>query len=111
VGDGRYYTTSVANLVTISFVLGLLISIIFGFFSDAGRAISSWRAGKQARRREEFKEALERARSYELKGEREKAIDYANKLVRSAPDLEDAYLLAADLHLGAKDYDKAREIL
>jgi Tfp pilus assembly protein PilF len=111
VGDGRYYTTSVANLATISFVLGLLISIILGFFSDAGRAISSWRAGKQTRRREEFKEALERARSYELKGEREKAIEHANKLIRSAPELEDAYLLAADLHLGAKEYDKAREIL
>jgi tetratricopeptide (TPR) repeat protein len=111
IGGGRYYTTSVANLATISFVLGLLISIIIGFFSDAGRAIRSWRAGKQARRREEFKEALERARSYELKGEREKAIDYANKLIRSAPDLEDAYLLAADLHLSAKEYDKAREIL
>jgi Tfp pilus assembly protein PilF len=111
VGDGRYYTTSVANFVTIAFVLGLLIALIVGLFSDAGRAISSWRAGKQARRREEFKEALERARSYELKGEREKAIDYANKLIRSAPDLEDAYILAADLHLGAKEYDKAREIL
>ena len=111
VGDGRYYTTSVANFVTIAFMLGLLISVIAGFFTDAGRAISSWRAGKQARRREEFKEALERARSYELKGEREKAIEYVNKLIRSAPDLEDAYLLAADLHLGAKEYDKAREIL
>ena len=111
VGGGRYYTTSVANFIAISFVAGVLISVILGFFSDAGRAISSWRAGKQARRREEFKEALEKARSYELKGEREKAIDYANKLIRSAPDLEDAYLLAADLHLGAKEYDKAREIL
>lgn len=111
VGDGRFYTTSVANFVTISFLLGLLISVIIGLFSDAGRAITSWRAGKQARRREEFREALDRARSYELKGEREKAIDHANKLIRSAPDLEDAYLLAADLHLGAKEYDEARETL
>ncbi len=111
VGYGRYYTTSVANFATISFILGLLIAVVVGLFSDAGRAISSWRAGKQARRREEFKEALERARSYELKGEREKAIEHVNKLIRSAPDLEDAYLLAADLHLGTKDYDKAREVL
>jgi Tfp pilus assembly protein PilF len=111
VGYGRYYTTSVANFVTIAFMLGLLVAVIVGLFSDAGRAISMWRAGKQARRREEFKEALERARSYEMKGEREKAIDHANKLIKSAPDLEDAYLLAADLHLGAKDYDKARETL
>ncbi len=111
IGSGRYYTTSVANIVTISFVAGVLISVILGFFSDAGRAISSWRAGRQFRRREEFKEALEKARSYEMKGEREKAIEHVNKLIRSAPDLEDAYLLAADLHLGAKEYDKAREIL
>ena len=111
VGDGQYYRTSIANFVTISFVLGLLISVIIGLFSDAGRAIGSWRAGKRARRREELKEALERARSYELKGEREKAIEYANKLIKTAPDLEDAYLLIADLHLGAKEYDKARDIL
>jgi len=111
VGDGQYYQTSIANFVTISFVLGLLISVIIGLFSDAGRAIGSWRAGKRARRREEFKEALERARSYELKGEREKAIEYANKLIKTAPDLEDAYLLIADLHLGTKEYDKARDIL
>jgi tetratricopeptide (TPR) repeat protein len=111
VGDGRYYTTSVANFVTISFLLGLLISVIVGFFSEAGRAIGSWRAGKQARKREEFREALERVKSYELKGEREKAIDHANKLIKSAPDLEEAYLMAADLHLGAKEYDKSKEIL
>jgi len=111
VGGGRSYSTSVANFVTISFVAGVLISVILGFFSDAGRAISSWRAGKEVRRREEFKDALERARLYELKGEREKAIDHVNKLIRSAPALEDAYLLAADLHLGAKEYDKAGEIL
>jgi tetratricopeptide (TPR) repeat protein len=111
VGDGQFYQTSVANFVTIAFVLGLLISVVIGLFSDAGRAIGSWRAGKQARRREEFREALERARSYELKGEREKAIEYANKLIRTAPDLEEAYLLVADLHLGAKEYDKAREML
>ncbi|MBP1733141.1 MAG: hypothetical protein H6Q55_3570 [Deltaproteobacteria bacterium] len=111
VGDGQYYQTSIANFVTISFVLGLLLSLIIGLFSDAGRAIGSWRASKRARRQEEFKGALERARSYELKGEREKAIEYANKLIKTAPDLEDAYLLIADLHLGTKEYDKAREIL
>ncbi len=111
VGDGQFYQTSVANFVTIAFVLGLLISVVIGLFSDAGRAIGSWRAGKQARRREEFRDALERARSYELKGEREKAIEYANKLIRTAPDLEEAYLLVADLHLGAKEYDKARDVL
>src|SRR5271166_1627337 len=88
IGSGRYYTTSVANIVTISFVAGVLISVILGFLSDAGRAISSWRAGRQFRRREEFKEALEKARSYEMKGEREKAIEHVNKLIRSAPDLE-----------------------
>jgi Tfp pilus assembly protein PilF len=111
VGDGQYYQTSIANFVTISFVFGLLISVIIGLFSDAGRAIGSWRSAKRARRREELKEALERARSYELKGEREKAIEYANKLIKTAPDLEDAYLLIADLHLGTKEYDKARDIL
>lgn len=111
VGHGQYYITSVANFVTISFVFGLMLSVVVGFLFDAGRAISSWRAGKQARRLEELKEALERARSYELKGEREKAIEAANKLIKSAPDLEDAYLLIADLHLSAKEYDKARDIL
>jgi tetratricopeptide (TPR) repeat protein len=111
VGDGQYYQTSVANFVTISFVLGLLISVIVGLISDMGRGIRTWRAGKQARRREELVELLERARSYELRGEREKAIDYAEKLIKSSPDLEDAYLLVADLYLASKEHDKARETL
>jgi hypothetical protein len=79
---------SVAGFVVLSFVLGIIISIIVSFFFDVKSSIGGWVAGKQKRKVEEFKESLERAKAYDLRGDREKAIENLQKIIRTAPHLE-----------------------
>lgn len=111
VGYGKHYESSVADYVVFSFVLGVLVSIIFGFFYDIKSVIIDWRAGKRQRRKGELKELFEKAKSYDLKGEREKAIEQMNRIIRKAPDMEDTYLFLADLYVSIKELDKGVEVL
>ena len=84
-GGGQPIELSVASFVVLSFVLGIIISIIVSFFFDVKTGIGGWIAGKQKRKAEEFKESLERAKAYDLRGDREKAIENLQKIIRNAP--------------------------
>jgi tetratricopeptide (TPR) repeat protein len=111
VGNGKYYETSVADYVVVSFVFGVIFSIVLSLFFDLKKAFAGWRYDRKEKRREEFKDLLERAKAYDLKGDRDKAIEYLNRITRRAPDMEETYLLLAGLYTSMKEYDKAIEAL
>ena len=110
-GLGKFFEASVATYVMVSFVLGIIVSIIISFFYDVGKFISGWRGDKKERRRAEFKELLEKTKAYDLKGDREKAIEGLNRIIRKSPDIEESYMLLSDLYLSTKEFDKAIEVL
>jgi lipopolysaccharide biosynthesis regulator YciM len=110
-GGGQPIEMSVASFVVLSFVLGIIISIIISFFFDVKSSIGGWLAGKQQRKTEEFKESLERAKAYDLRGDREKAVENLQKIIRSAPYLEETYICLADIYTSMEEYDKAIETL
>ncbi|HPH41657.1 MAG TPA: tetratricopeptide repeat protein [Syntrophorhabdaceae bacterium] len=111
VGYGKHYETSVATYVVVSFVLGVIFSIIISFFYDIKRLVTDWREDRKEKRKDEFRDLLERAKSYEMRGDREKAIETLNKVTRKAPDIEETYMRLSDLYVSTKEYDKAIETL
>lgn len=110
-GYGKFYETSVAAYVVASFILGVIFSIIISFFYDLKKLIVGWREDRKGRKKDEFKELFEKAKSYEMRGDREKAIESLNRLIRRVPDMEDTYMHLSDLYVSAKDYNKAIETL
>ena len=110
-GSGRSYETSIANWVTVAFILGVIVSLMVSFFSDVRRGLQGWRQGKKEKRRGELKELFEKARAFGLKGEPEKALEQFNRLIRTSPDVEEAYSLMADIHIARKEFDKAADVL
>ena len=110
-GGARQIELSVTSFIFFSFVLGIIISIIVSFFFDVKTGIVSWIAGKQRRKVEEFKESLERAKAYDLRGDREKAIENLQKIIRSTPNLEETYVCLSDIYTSMEEYDKAIETL
>jgi tetratricopeptide (TPR) repeat protein len=110
-GAGKFFETSVATYVVASFVLGILISIIISFFYDMGRFISGWKEGKTGKRRQESKDFFEKARAYDLRGDREKAIENLNRIIRKTPDMEEPYMFLSDIYISMKEFDKAIEVL
>jgi tetratricopeptide (TPR) repeat protein len=110
VGFGRLETT-VTNYVAAAFVLGIIFSIIASFFTDARRGLAKWRSERKERRRNEAYELFEKAKLYEMKGEPEKAEEYINRVIRSVPDMEEPYLLLADMHAARGAPGKAIEAL
>ena len=89
VGFGKLETT-VTNYITGAFVLGIIFSIIASFFTDARRGIAKWRSERKERRRNEANDLFEKAKLYEMKGDPEKAEEYFNRVIMSAPDMEEA---------------------
>ena len=59
----------------------------------------------------EFKEFLEKAKSYDMRGDREKAIEHLEKLTRQVPYREEPYVALADIYVSMEEYEKALEIL
>ncbi len=110
VGFGKLETT-VTNYVAAAFVLGVIFSIIASFFTDARRGLAKWRSERKERRRNEANELFEKAKLYEMKGEPEKAEEYFNRVIRSVPDMEEPYLLLADMHAARGEPGKAVEAL
>ncbi|OPX98185.1 MAG: tetratricopeptide repeat protein [Syntrophorhabdus sp. PtaU1.Bin002] len=110
-GGQRPLQMSVAQFIVIAFALGIVTSIIVGFLDDIKNAITGWKKSRRDRRREEFKDLVQKARSYDLKGDREKAVEQLNRLARRAPDMEEAYTLLADIYVSMKEHDKAIEVL
>jgi tetratricopeptide (TPR) repeat protein len=67
--------------------------------------------GRKGRKTEEFKEFLEKAKSYDLRGDREKSIESLERIMRNAPYKEEPYLCLADIYSSMEDYAKATETL
>jgi tetratricopeptide (TPR) repeat protein len=111
VGFGKYYEDSVAYFVSIAFALGVMISVLSGFLHDIRNSIVSWREGRKERKRTEYRDIIEKARLYDKKGDREKALDSLNRLVKGAPDIEDPYTVLSDMYSSMKEYGKAIETL
>jgi predicted Zn-dependent protease len=102
---------SVSQFIVIAFALGMILSIFVGFVDDIKNAVRVWRKGKKEKRKDEFKALIEKAKSYDLKGDREKAIEQLNRIILRAPDVEEAYSFLADLYVSMKEFDKAIEVL
>jgi tetratricopeptide (TPR) repeat protein len=111
VGNGRYYEATVATYIAASLVLGVIISIIVSFFTDASRGIATWRREREERRKGEALDLFEKAKLFEMKGEAEKATDYFNRAIRTAPDMDEPYVLLADMYAGRGELERAGEIL
>ena len=111
VGYGKFYEMGVATYVVASFILGVIFSIIISFFYDIKRLVVGWKEDRKGKKKDEFKELLEKAKSYELRGDREKAIEALNKITRKVPDMEEPYMYLTDLYVSSKEYDKAIETL
>ena len=110
-GGARPIELSLAEFIIASFCLGVIISIIVSFFYDLKTAVTSWMAKRAQRRSEEYLELLEKAKHYDLKGDREKAIEHLDRLARRNPGREETYIALSDIYVSMEDYDKARETL
>lgn len=102
---------SVAQFIVIAFALGILVSIFVGFIDDIKNAVSVWRKKRDQREKDEFKALIDKAKSYDLKGDRDKAIEQLNRIILRAPNVEEAYSFLADLYVSTKEFEKAIEVL
>ncbi len=110
-GASQPVAMPIAGFVALSFVLGIILSIIVSFFYDIKSAIGRWILGRNERKQEELKDLLERAKSYDLRGDRDRAIEHTERIIRNAPQMEEAYLFLSDLYVSMEDYEKAMETL
>ncbi len=111
VGYGKFYEGGLADFVVLAFVLGVIASIVVSFFGDIRNAIVGWRERKKDKKRDEYRDIIEKARAYELKGDREKTIENLTRLVKRGPDIEEPYVVLADMYSSMKEFEKAVEIL
>lgn len=110
-GGQKALEMSAAQFIVIAFALGVLVSIFVSLIDDIKNAIGTWRKGKKEKKKDEFKTLIEKARSYDLKGDREKAIEHLNRIILRSPDVEEAYSYLADLYVSMKEFDKGIQIL
>jgi len=110
-GGHQALEMSVAQFIVIAFALGILVSIFVGIVDDIKNAVSIWNKERGQKKKDEFKALIEKAKSYDLKGDRDKAIEQLNRIILRTPDVEEAYSLLADLYVSMKEFDKAIEIL
>ncbi len=111
VGGGRFFEASIATHVVVGFLVGLLLSLVAGFFFDLKRFFEKWKIEREKRKKQEVQALLEKAKYYDSKGEREKAIEIINKLILKEPTAEDPYTLLSQIYSSSKDYQKALEVL
>ncbi len=111
VGFGKSYEDSVAHFVAISFALGMLVAFVIGFFHDIRNSLVAWRGRRKDKRFDEYRDVIEKARAYDLRGDREKAVESMSRLVKRGPDMEEPYLVLADMYSSMKEYNKAIETL
>ena len=110
-GGAQAIELSLAEFIIAAFVLGVIVSIIVSFFYDVKSTIASWVRKRNEKKHEEYSELLEKAKLYDHKGDREKAIEQLDRLSRRVPDKEEAYIALADIYTSMEDYEKARETL
>ncbi|MCX8111049.1 MAG: tetratricopeptide repeat protein, partial [Syntrophorhabdaceae bacterium] len=111
IGYGKYYETNISGFVVLSFILGILVSIVVGLFFDIKRVLYSWRQNRKERKMGEFTESFEKAKEYVLKGDKEKAIESLNRLIRRYPDIERPYTYLANIYISVKEFDNALDVL
>jgi tetratricopeptide (TPR) repeat protein len=111
IGRGRYYEMSVANYVAASFVLGAILSIIASFFTEISRGVATWQRKRDEKRTVEVRALFDKAKIYDLKGEPEKAAEYAQRVIRTFPDLEEPHMFLAEMHIARNEFDKANQVL
>jgi len=110
-GGQQALEMSVAQFVVIAFALGIIAAILVGLIDDIKKSVSVWKKEKKGKRKDEFMALIEKARSYDLKGDRNKAIEQLNRVILRAPDVEEGYSSLADLYVSMKEFDKAIEML
>ncbi len=110
-GGQQALEMSVAQFVVIAFALGIIVAILVGLIDDIKKSVSVWKKEKKGKRKDEFMALIEKAKSFDLKGDRNKAIEQLNRVILRAPDVEEGYLSLADLHVSMKEFDKAIEML
>ncbi|MCX7965849.1 MAG: tetratricopeptide repeat protein [Syntrophorhabdaceae bacterium] len=111
VGYGKFYETSVSSFIVIAFIFGILVSAIAGLMVDLKNLIGNWRKGRHEKKLQEFKELFDKARSYALRGDKEKAVDSLNKIIRKYPEMESPYIYLANLYISTKEFENALNIL
>ena len=111
VGFGKHYEDSVAFFVGVSFALGVIVSIMAGFLQDMKTSIAVWRESRKGRKRNEYRDIIEKAKAYDLKGDRDKAVESLTRLVRRGPDMVEPYMVLSDMYSSMKEFDKAVETL
>lgn len=111
VGGGRVFEATVATHVMVGFLIGLLLSVITGFFFDIKRLLQKWKLHREDKRRQEISSFLDKARYYDSKGERDKAVELINRVIRRAPNLDEPYILLAGIYVSSKEFQKALETL
>lgn len=102
---------SVADFVFVSFVLGVIVTIIVSFFYDIRTTLKNWRDEKKEKKGEEIHQQVERALGYDQRGDREKAIESLTRITRKNPAVTEPYLVLSDLYVSMKEFDKAIDIL
>ena len=110
-GGQQALKMSVGQFVVIAFALGIIVSILVGLVDDIKKSVTVWKKGKRGKRKDEFLTLIEKAKSYDLKGDRDKAIEQLNRIILRAPDIEEGYTSLAKLYASSKEYNKAIEIL
>jgi predicted Zn-dependent protease len=111
VGNRQFYENTIADFVVFAFVIGVIFTFVLGFFFDLKRFIGGWREERRGKKMGELQEILDKARSQDLRGDREKAMETLDRLIRRVPEMEEPYYLLADMHLAAKDDAKALDVL
>jgi predicted Zn-dependent protease len=110
-GGQQALEMSVSQFVVIAFALGIIVAILVALIDDIKKSISVWKKEKKEKRKDEFMALIEKARSYDLKGDRNKAIEQLNRVILRAPDVEEGYSSLADLYVSMKEFNKAIEML
>lgn len=110
-GFGWVFEASTATYTLFSFLLGILVSVIIGLLSDLGRILSTWKKRREEKRKREIDSFLEKARLYESKGEKERALESLNRAIKKDPLYLEPYISLAKLHLRFRDFEKAVEVM
>ncbi len=111
IGRGRFYETTVANYVAVSFIFGVILSILASFATEIRRGFQRWGERRSERRKAEVQGLFEKAKLHEMKGEPDKAAEYIQRIIRSFPDMEEPYTFLAEMFIARKEFDKAGQVL
>ena len=87
-GGQQALKMSVGQFVVIAFALGIIVSILVGLVDDIKKSVTVWKKGKRGKRKDEFLTLIEKAKSYDLKGDRDNSIEHLNLFILRSPYIE-----------------------